>query len=858
MSARKGRNLRQISLSIISLEDRVNPVHLQVVSQPGTQATPYDSHEFTTTPEADGLQWSGSVLATFSPDTTSQSNAIGAGHLSFSGSLVVAVVPDPGDVPGAPVHVHLNSSRNILWDTDPSAAPGDGIFGSDSIVFNAGVSGVGAWPVLTGGKYEAPSGGWSTSGNSRGDVADFDALIGGTFSVSLDASGRSSGVWVGGSGDFHGEIGASVNLGMTFDQPEASLSFSASYDEPDDDSSASPGLQPNTTAQPNTASPNVHLGPYLAGVKLDDLISVKSSGSGIAKIKLDIANMPGGTGNENHVTKTVKAGTSEADFKINPGLFQQGGSYQVTVTGLDAQGQTIATDTGTIDIVDHLALQLKASPVSDPSTVLDVDQLRLLAGEHVPLSVTATLPDLRLAKAYQDKLDIAFVDQSSKALVALKVPVFQGKKTTFLIDSNRFNDTLATGADYNFYVTPGERNAVANGNAGRYFNKDTPVGLTVLTPPDWLKKNMHGSDYTLFADPMLPGLNSAFVVPVEIPVFQKDFGKVSFASLPIFDGLDTSVDMHLSFKAVIPLNGSSQGILLRKQWSASAQVLGKSLLDKSGDLAIQNLHVDGNLAADTLDLTSLTITTDHFDLLKQYGIKTLFEKSFNKGWSIPVPAHLGPFTIDGNFNLAGDFRAEATKLETWASLTVDKNFNLVPGTSYIALKAEGEAELNVKAGVQVSAGILALTPVLKNILGVNFSVDLFDASVTGTGTADLKSLLKVGFKGNLFAPQFDGLTPDSYASLTVGYDVDYDVSVLSNKSESDPKPVEEGPGDETTIPLFGLNPAPQASGMASPAKVAGTPPGAAVSTPQAAPNGALLGDPAWTSIGPGAITPAGG
>jgi hypothetical protein len=770
----------RIRLNCEELESRIVPVQLKVISAPFFSAEPYSAVYSATSKLDNGALWSGSAMATLPPGTKPESSMIAPGSFTMSGQLVVKVLAEKekGDIEGTDIVIKLRAEGELSWDNDPLSGWTE--WSTSHGTFSAGLSGQGAWFDVSGGQPKPNEHSWTTGQAAGTGSAVITAKIGGTFSIDIDASGKSNGVWVGGSGDFHGEIGASLNVWMTYEPPPATVAVTAVHDD-------------------LGTKNDKEFGTYLAGVALSNTFTLTTGGSGITQVKLQIDGLPPNAG-DNGKVKTLAAGTRSATFSIDTGLFTQSklGGYKLLAVGLDAQGNEIAEFSGTVHVIDKLDLKLEVSPQIDAATLLQVGDVRLLAGIPLSLKFNATVSNLPLASAYKDKLDIVYRPVTSTAPVRLDVGSFAGGKVSFLRSSTLFGDVVATGADYQFYVAPKTPAAGVS-----FFANGQAQELTVLVPPEWLNKSVADRKYDLLTDDAA-GLTSAYVIPVPVSLLERDLPQTAGTPFGIFDGLETFARLQVQLQAVIPLDENKTARVIPLDWSAGAKLLGQPLFGAGARLDKGKIKVQANLDGATLAFQSMTVSTERFNLLSVLGKTPLYTRSIPaQNWTVPIPTFLGPFQIVGKLQLSGHFEAEAKQFDVWAQVTVDENFSIVPAQSYFTLQMQGHAELKVKASGSVNVGVLGITP-LFSLFGIDLSVPFVEGVLTGVASADLDAKLQIGLAGTLSSPQVTGLDKsNSHAKLAVGHDFEYHVRFLGGDGAPDDKPKKDAP-PKKVVDLFGL------------------------------------------------------
>jgi hypothetical protein len=172
-----------------------------------------------TDPSDHGLLWKAEALvsppAGRSPYETPYAQP---GSFTVGGSLVVRVVEGPGDTVGQPVRVSIQANGTIIWDNDPAKA-GNELSTSD-VHLKTGVNGQGLLRDLNGGSIDLDARSWSTSSDSDSRLFPVDTTVGATFTITVDAGGRSD-AWVGGSGDAHGEVGVNLSVEMDIEGPSS-------------------------------------------------------------------------------------------------------------------------------------------------------------------------------------------------------------------------------------------------------------------------------------------------------------------------------------------------------------------------------------------------------------------------------------------------------------------------------------------------------------------------------------------------------------------------------------------------------------------------------------------------------------
>src|SRR5262249_47265786 len=133
------------------------------------------------------------------------------GEFGFSGNLVVRVDKESGEINETPIDVRVDWSGRLSWDLDPDTNLNG--TGASSVKLSAGRADPAeqtSWFDLKGGQpFEFDNHSWSSASDSKNGTATIKTKIGATFSIAVTGSGK-SGAWVGGSGDFHGEVEAAM------------------------------------------------------------------------------------------------------------------------------------------------------------------------------------------------------------------------------------------------------------------------------------------------------------------------------------------------------------------------------------------------------------------------------------------------------------------------------------------------------------------------------------------------------------------------------------------------------------------------------------------------------------------------
>jgi subtilase family serine protease len=193
---------------------------MPTVSAGGWASTRSFDHEYTRD-GVQGFEWHGS--GDTHPPFGVAIEAVGNGSFRLGGPLTFRVLPtEPSEV-GTKAFATIFWDYSAYWDLDPMR--------SNHVYASASMSPIGkffdfdeGWPPDT------PGGSWNTADNSgfplEEDEQDFIVTVGQTYTVSVNAGGATSGLWIGAT-DSHGDVGLFVKVGValeTFD-PDISVTL---------------------------------------------------------------------------------------------------------------------------------------------------------------------------------------------------------------------------------------------------------------------------------------------------------------------------------------------------------------------------------------------------------------------------------------------------------------------------------------------------------------------------------------------------------------------------------------------------------------------------------------------------------
>jgi hypothetical protein len=206
------------------LEDRIAPATFAIVGEP-TLST---SGAATGKPESenlsDSLVWRVHAAVTPPPDATNGLNG-GSPFLPASGSFHLSG-PLQVKIP-AGIQVQLDWSETASWDLDPVDAAYDPNYfkpdgtqpfivgASDQASATLDLSAVGAQVAeVKGGHTTADifDHSWDSADDPKQGTVSFTTPVEKTYSIDINASGNSTGTWVGGSGAFHGKAAVDIEL----------------------------------------------------------------------------------------------------------------------------------------------------------------------------------------------------------------------------------------------------------------------------------------------------------------------------------------------------------------------------------------------------------------------------------------------------------------------------------------------------------------------------------------------------------------------------------------------------------------------------------------------------------------------
>lgn len=222
----RNRNSRGILLNCIEIESRIVPSTLVIKSQPVVSTTGWAIGSSSPDPSQGSsnskLAWNLKASVT-PPESGPYDPWVQPGTFNVSGSLSVFVAPDNGEVIGSSISVNVRGMYRLVYDLDPNSLV-DSVPASNDLKFTAQIPGQTPWVDFSGGRVAGGYGSWDSTGVSSLFDHWIETKVGDTFTVNVNSSGYSSGSWVGGSGDHHGEVTVEFALDMIPGKPTAPLS----------------------------------------------------------------------------------------------------------------------------------------------------------------------------------------------------------------------------------------------------------------------------------------------------------------------------------------------------------------------------------------------------------------------------------------------------------------------------------------------------------------------------------------------------------------------------------------------------------------------------------------------------------
>jgi hypothetical protein len=555
--------------------------------------------------------------------------------------------------------------------------------------------------------------------------------------------------------------------------------------------------QPGVTAvvaKYDANGPDDGFGPYLTGVKLSDsaFFRATTQGASVTSVRLQMTGQPDSTQPVNS--------SGVATFAFDPGKLPAG-SYVLTATALDANGNSVGADyKHTVSATDHLGFTLQTSVPGDG--YMDTSKLRLVAGvanaPNLDFRATATgLPSDLFDSAYASRLGVTFVNHATDAKIS-QAGSFVGGAANLPINVSTFVDTVAdpTQFDWDAYLTPTVDASENIANPQR-LGADDSAHVRVVVVPDWLKNAaasysqdaLIGTSLgtgTLGYDFRLQAAQVNLALDGPKGIIEDLFGDLTSS---VTSGLDVYLFARLT--AYRP-DDARFGV---GDWNVNVKLLGDTVFSKKLTPTQTNVDIEGTLK-DPLTLTGLgtvTIKTHQpvnlLQLLKDGNLPTKINWSFGdeKAGKWQITGHYG--LASAKIKLSGKLYAELTQLAASGGLTFDLNsgggFSLDLAKSWVQLDVAASSKLTLTA---------------TGTLGVSFIVVSKDIV-----EADLMGKLDVDFAARVYVTLDHPLDPvkkDSYVGLKLKAQFFYAVGVLPDgKPDYQPftDPIVFGPVD-----LFGL------------------------------------------------------
>lgn len=462
-------------------------------------------------------------------------------------------------------------------------------------------------------------------------------------------------------------------------------------------------------------------GLYLEGVPLSNTFTAsladwpQADRDRVAKVELTIPGMG---------KLTAPRVGSTAKFTVNMGDARlKAGDHAISARALDADGEEVGVyEGGTLVIKEPNAnLKLKATYPGGPESPVDLENLRLIAGIPMGLSLTGTItgvPDY-----YRNMIqEIHSSARGAKVLTTVSTSSI-GFREFALAGVSTVDAGLFAAGQHNLF-------APFTVGAGILAGATNTRSLLVVDLPSWMvpEEGSPNKSYNSAVSGVFPTTGGAYVIGFTLP--SSPFIKREMTSgtpFGLFDGLETVFQAGVTLVAYArPTMGPGDALLRLQDAFIEAKFLGHNLLPEQR-YRPDNLKIEGGLAPRSLELDgSLSIAMINDVVIDDGG--TLIDRKFGASTSyligIPVPEELAKeIGTDATVRFDGRFQLTLEPTKIWLGMALKPaaggGLEFDPAGTALKITVGAGAALTAESGLK--AEVLGYTVAEANVIGAAYA-----------------------------------------------------------------------------------------------------------------------------------------